>query len=138
MSGNVVRLANLTPHALTLIDVDGKEHVLPSLGEARATSAAQVSYSALELATGARIAVTGPQRFIGVTVPPFDRAAYDGAIVSMATAQTLERVAAPAVDTAGTPIARRLAVYAPGALVRNAAGQVRGAAALETYERVVL
>ena len=129
------RLANLTPHPLHLIDTAGKQHELASIGEARATSALQTSYGTLELIdSGApHISLTSPQRFVGVTVPPFDREAYTGVVVSMATAQTLEATGPPAADTDGTPITRRLTVYTPGALVRDSAGVIRGAAALEWY-----
>jgi len=142
-STKATRLANLTPHALTLVsalDSNVTLATLPSVGEARATIERQTSLGSLLLVgTGAqRVVLTSPQRFTGVVVSSFDRASYDAVVVSMATAQTLERTGPPSVDASGAPIARRLPVLVPGTLVRAPSGAIRGAASLEVYENVVL
>lgn len=136
-----IHLVNLTPHAFRFHLGDQVTFELPSEhGEARATSIEQTELARIFTHNGAprRTSVTSPQRFTGVTVPPFNRNAYDGVIVSMATAQTLERTGPPATDSAGTPIHRRLLVFAPGKLVRDAEGKIVGASTLELYDGVML
>jgi len=137
-----LRLANLTLHAINLYR-DGKcELVIPSIFvEARATSIEQKTLGttlAIVDDHQTTIVVTTPQRFVGVTVPPFARDEYDGVIVSMATAQTLERTGPPKTATDDTMITRRLLVFTPGELVRNETGKIIGATTLELYAGVLL